>query len=213
MSSTHQLNRNDHHQQQTQHQQAIQPLSNCNDEKQHAPHQNAHEQHQPVFTYGKINQKDFSTRDKAPECQNAQYNRIILHRNIGLADDNDEPMKEGVTDQMMGQYNNNNNSNTNNNNNNNNQSAESELSTDKQAHQRDTATTFLNSQNHNNIEFGITYQQMPQDKQPLQIRLAETFTNFAINDANRMQSDHLHSNDDNATENMNMTCNLDADDV
>lgn len=39
-----------------------------------------------------MNQKDFSVHENVPECQNAQYNRIILHRNIGMADESDEPM-------------------------------------------------------------------------------------------------------------------------
>lgn len=187
-------------------------------EQQHATHQNTIEAQQPLSAYSKMNQKDFSSaHEKAPECQNAQYNRIILHRNIGLADDSDEPMKEGVTDQMIMQYNNSNNTNNNNNssnNNNINQQTENESPTEQQqqqALQRDNTTTFLNQQNHNNIDLGMGYQQTPQDKQPLQIRLAETFTNFAINDANRMQSNRMHGNENDPTE--NMTCNLDANDV
>lgn len=159
----------------------VQSPSNYTDEKQHVSYQSAIEQQQPVSAYAIINQKDFSGHEKAPECQNAQYNRIILHRNVGLTDDIDEPMKEEVS--MMMQYNINNNQQV-------------------ETHQRED---YLNSQNQNNIDLDA-YQQS-QEKQQLPIRLAETFTNFAVNDANRMHSNHMHTNNNNPTENMNMTCN------
>lgn len=211
--STHQLNRSHHQQQQQQEHEQQQPQQqeqqSHHAQLQHQPHHHHQQAIQPSPNYT-VEKPDFSAHEKASDCQNAQYNRIILHRNIGLADENDEPMKEGVADQLMVHNNNNNNSG------NSNQQAESESSTEQQAHQRDNSATFLNSQNHNNNnDLGIVYQQTPQEKQPLQIRLAETFTNFAINDANRMQSNHLHGNENNPTQSdsMNMTCNLDANDV
>lgn len=173
---------------------SIQPPSNYTNEEHHATYQSAIEQQQPISAYAIVSQKDFAGHEKAPQCKNAQYNRIILHRNIGLTDDNDEPMKgednvepmkEEVADQMMMQYNINNN----------NQHAET--------HQRET---FLNSQNQNNIDMGSAYQQS-QEKQPLPIRMAETFTNFVMNDANRMQSNHLQCNNNKPTENMNTRFN------